>query len=66
MRSDALVVRVAVAVGVAGVERDDAVEALAGGVRDPGGDEGLDVGPPGADRGRQSLEFGDAGVGAPV
>jgi hypothetical protein len=60
-----LVFGVAVAVGVAGVEFDDAVVAFAFGVGQVGVDEVFDAGPPGADGGGEAFEFGDSRVGAP-
>jgi hypothetical protein len=61
-----LVDGVAEAVGVAGFEFDHLVDALAGGVGDTGVQECLDLGPPRLDGGSEAVQFGDAGVGAPL
>jgi len=44
---------------------DQPVVALGAGVGDPGGDEGVDLGPPGVDGGGQGEQLGDLGVDAP-
>jgi hypothetical protein len=55
----ALVCGVAEAVGVAGLESGEAVEAFGGGVRHPGGDGGDDLVLPACDGAREGLQFGD-------
>ena len=55
---------VAEAVGVAGFEFDQPVDALACGVGRAGVQEGLDLGPPGLDGAGEDGQFGDVAVGA--
>src|SRR5271166_5395814 len=63
----ALVGRVTEAVGEAGFELGEPVEALGGGVRDPGQDRADDLVFPPGDRLREAEQFGDVVVlGAPV
>ena len=57
---------VAEAEGVAGLELDQPVDALAGGVGDAGEDEGLDLWPPCLDSRGEAVWFGGVGVGAPL
>ena len=62
--AEALVVGVAEAVGVAGYGHDYAVGAFGAGVGDSGGQERVDMRPPGLDGGGEPVEFGQFTGGA--
>lgn len=55
---------VAEAVGVAGDGFDDPVGGFGASVGDSGGEEGQDLRPPGLDRGREAVQFGQVRGGA--